>query len=91
MALTQSTMTIRRIDEIVIYESPDGGKTVYSRRQGKVKRTLHHSDPEYEKEQELTRRWLDLKEAVFMADTDKALDYAIQRVEILYALKKDEN
>lgn len=85
------TMTIKRIEEITIYESPDGGKTVYSRTPGESKQSLHHIDSEYEREQKLTRRWLDLKEAVFMADTDKALDYAIERVEILYALKKDEN
>lgn len=84
-------MTIRRIEEITIYESPDGGKTVYSRKPGEANRSVHHIDSEYEKEQKLTRRWLNLKEAVFMADSDKALDYAIERVEILYALKKDED
>lgn len=91
MVLTQFTMTIKRIEEILIYESPDGGKTVYCRRPGESQRALHHIDPVYEKEQELNRRWVNLKEAVYMADSDKALDYAIERVEILYALKKTED
>jgi hypothetical protein len=30
-----------------IYESPDGGKTVYSRDFGDAVRTLEHIDPEY--------------------------------------------
>jgi hypothetical protein len=30
----------------VIYESPDGGKTVYERRMGETERTLAHRDPE---------------------------------------------
>lgn len=84
-------MTTRRIEEILIYETPDGGKTIYSRKPGDAERKLHYVDPEYEKEQRLTRRWIDLKEAIFLADTDKTLDYAIERVEILYALKKNED
>lgn len=83
-------MTIKRIEGL-IYESPDGGKTIYSRRPGKSERTLYHIDPDYKKEQELNRRWTNLKKAVYMADTDKTLDNAIQKVEILYALKKTED
>lgn len=30
-----------------IYESPDGGKTVYVREAGSVKRELHSIDPEF--------------------------------------------
>jgi hypothetical protein len=37
----------------------------------------------------LTQRWANLKEAVFMADSDPALNDAISKVEMLYALIKE--
>ena len=84
-------MIIKGLEEITIYESPDGGRTVYSRKAGETVRTLHWEDPVYKKEQELTSRWVNLKEAVFMADSDPTLNDAINKVELLYALKKKES
>jgi hypothetical protein len=83
-------MIIKSVEEVTIYESPDGGKTVYSRKSGETVRTLHYLDPAYKKESELTQRWANLKEAVFMADSDPTLNDAISKVEVLYALKKKE-
>jgi hypothetical protein len=83
-------MTIKRIDEIIIYESNDGGKTVYSRKSGETDRTLYHQDPMHKKEAELTERWFKLKEIVFHADNDPTLNDALEKLEILYALKKKE-
>ena len=82
---------IRSSEEIIIYESPDGGKTVYARKSGEPpnSRTLHSIDPAWKKEQELNVRWANLKEPVFMADTDPTLNDAISKVEMLYALKKE--
>ena len=77
-------------DEALIYESPDGGKTVYARRLGETVRHLHYVDPAYKKEQELFLRWEALKEAVYMADSDPTLNDAISRVEMIYLLKKGE-
>lgn len=76
------------MQEVVIYESPDGGKTVYARKPGETSRTLYSVDPQWQKEQELNVRWVNLKEAVFMADTDPALNDLIEKVEIYYRLKK---
>lgn len=90
MVLLQFIMIIKRTEEIIIYESPDGGKTVYARKNGETVRHLHSVDPQWKKEQELNLRWLNLKEAVYMADSDITLDDAIEKVEILYALKKKE-
>ena len=86
-------MMIKSTEEILIYESPDGGKTVYSRKMGEpvTSRQLHSVDPVWQKEQELQVRWVNLKPAVFMADSDPTLDDAIKKVEMLYLLKKDEN
>ena len=77
-------------EDRLIFESPDGGKTVYARKSGETERHLHWVDPQYIKEQALFARWEKLKEAVYMADSDVTLDDAIKRVEILYALKKEE-
>lgn len=83
-------MMIKSTEEIIIYESPDGGKTVYARKPGETVRHLHSVDPVWQKEQELSVRWVNLKPAVFMADSDPTLDDAIKKVEMLYLLKKDE-
>ena len=50
-------MIIKSMQEIIIYESPDGGKTVYARKQGETVRHLHSVDPAWQKEQELNVRW----------------------------------
>lgn len=75
-------------DDSLIYESPDGGKTVYARKRGSLDRHLHWEDPVWKKEQELSTRWMKLKEAVFMADSDPTLNDALTKLEMLYALKK---
>jgi hypothetical protein len=82
---------IKSSEEIIIYESPDGGKTVYSRKSGEPhnSRTLHSVDPVWQKEQELKLRWANLKEAVYMADSDPTLNDALTKLEMLYALKKE--
>jgi hypothetical protein len=84
-------MMIKSSEEIIIYESPDGGKTVYSRKSGEPvsSRTLHSIDPAYKKEQELKLRWANLKDIVFLADTDPTLNDALTKLEMLYALKKE--
>ena len=82
---------IKSSEEIIIYESPDGGKSIYSRKLGEPhnSRTLHSIDPAYKKEQELKLRWVNLKEIVYMADSDPTLNDALTKLEILYALKKE--
>lgn len=81
---------IKSSEEIIIYESPDGGKTVYSRKSGDSNRTLSTVDDAYQREQRLSERWVRLKEAVFMAESDITLNDAISKVEMLYALKKKD-
>lgn len=74
----------------LIFESPDNGKTVYARRIGETVRHLHHVDPVWEKERQLYERWERLKPVVYMADVDTTLNDALEKLEILYALKKKE-
>lgn len=71
-----------------IYESPDGGKTVYARKPSETVRHLHWVDPKYLKEKELCERWERLKPVVYLADTDTGLNELLTKLEMLYALKK---
>lgn len=81
-------MMIKSSEEIIIYESPDGGKTVYSRKSGEpvTSRTLHSIDPVYKRDQELKSRWANLKEAVMM--DDPAINDYLEKIEILLELKR---
>jgi hypothetical protein len=79
-------MMIKSSEVLTIYESPDGGKTVYSRKSGEAVRTLHHVDDMYKKEQELAQRWVKLKEAVYL--DDPAINDLIHQIEMIMELKK---
>jgi len=70
----------------MIFESPDGGKTVYSRLPGETVRTLQHIDDLVKKEMALTDRWMKLKDAVFLEDP--VVDNLINQIEVIMELKK---
>lgn len=81
-------MMIKSSEVLTIYESPDGGKTVYSRKSGETDRPLQNrlTDPVWLKEQELAARWAKLKEAVMM--DDPVINDYLEKIEILGCLKK---
>lgn len=79
-------MMIKSVQEIVIYESPDGGKTVYSRHSGSSMRQLHYESDEAR----IAHRWTRFEDIVKLAETEPALNDAIEKVEMLYALLKDK-
>jgi hypothetical protein len=79
-------MMIKSIQEIVIYESPDGGKTVYSRKPGETSRTLHSIDELTKRQIELATRWDKLKEAVYL--DDPVINDLLNQIEVLLELKK---
>jgi hypothetical protein len=72
-----------------IYESPDGGKTVYSREIGKTEKTLEWVDSDFMKslaESMELEQWRDiLKEA----EKSETLKKDIERVKITYHLIKN--
>lgn len=68
----------------LIYESPDGGKTVYSRKIGETERTLVHEDPE----KKYRDRWIKWKDILKESDEQPALADAITKAEMIYALVK---
>jgi len=79
---------IKSHEEIVIYESPDGGKTVYSRKSGSSDRTLIKEDTS----QNYITKWYQWKEILKLAETEPSLANAINKAEMLYViLKKEEN
>ena len=79
---------IRSSEEIIIYESPDGGKTVYSRKSGSSERTMIKEDTS----QHYITKWYEWKEILKLAETEPSLANAINQAEIIYALvKKEQN
>jgi hypothetical protein len=79
---------IKSSEEIIIYESPDGGKTVYSRKSGSSDRTMIKEDTT----QNYITKWYQWKEILKLAETEPSLANAINKAEMLYViLKKEEN
>ena len=79
---------IKSSEEIIIYESPDGGKTVYSRKSGSSDRTMIKEDTT----QNYITKWYEWKEILKLAETEPSLANAIKKAEMLYViLKKEEN
>ena len=81
-------MQVSKVTEVTIFESPDGGRTVYARSPGNLDRKLHWQDPNLQRELaelESQKRWVD----IFQARRDNAeLDRLCEQVEILYELGK---
>lgn len=83
---TNQKMMIKSSEVLTIYESPDGGKTVYSRKSGETARTLHSIDELTKQEEKLSTRWVKLKDAVFM--DDPAINDLIHQIEMIMELKR---
>jgi hypothetical protein len=79
-------MIAKSIEELTIYESPDGGKTIYSRKSGSSYRNLIQEDSNIK----VNQRWLTWKEILKLAETEPSLRDAIEQAEIVYALIKKE-
>ena len=80
-------LKIKSHEEIVIYESPDGGKTVYSRKSGSSDRTMIKEDTS----QNYMTKWYEWKEILKLAETEPSLANAINKAEMLYVILKKEN
>ena len=73
----------------MIFESPDGGKTVYSREAGQIDRTLYSIDDDI-KDMFVTMRedklWGEIRRA---ARTNKTLQEALDHAIMIYKLSKE--
>lgn len=70
-----------------IFESPDGGHTVYQRMSGKQRRRLISNDDR----SRLAQQRLSWADILIDAQTDPALRYMIEQVEIYHALRYNSN
>lgn len=71
-----------------IFESPDGGRTVYSREIGSTEKNFEWEDPEEARVKERLRESKEWLNILLAADTNPALREAIERVKIIYHLSK---
>jgi hypothetical protein len=82
-------MIVNKITEYTVFESPDGGETVYARMPGSSERVkITESDRVRDLKQDMTdtQLWHDIRQT---AKTNTALQEAIDRVILLYHLSKD--
>jgi hypothetical protein len=81
---------IKSITEVTIYESPDGGKTVYSRKNGSTMRQLHSISSDLETEMDRVEREAQWMAILKLSERSPALQEAVDRAIILYELQKSE-
>ena len=78
-------MQVSRIQEIVIFESPDGGQTIYQRNSGSGLRELVT-----EKNKTLIsfQQWQDI---IKLSKTNLAIKESLDQLIVLYELSKEDN
>lgn len=81
-----SIMTTKKVEEIIIYESPDGGKTVYVRNSLSGERKIVKIDESKIKE----FRWFKWKEILKLSENNPSLANAIKQAELIYEIIKQE-
>lgn len=81
-------MIIKNIEEITIFESPDGGKTIYSRKSGETDRTLVWEDPEAKKEKLFQQRWVEWRDILTASKDNPGLADLVEKAEVYYRLLK---
>ena len=82
-------MMVNKITEVTIFESPDGGRTVYARKPGTIERKLYSQDPALQqelKDLENSKRWVEILQA---RRDNPELDHLCEQVEILYELGRN--
>ena len=66
----------------LVYESPDGGRTVYSRKTGETERTL------VQEAIDANQRWKKWRDILNASPEHPSLEDAIQKAEMIYELVK---
>ena len=79
-------------DDKFIYESPDGGKTVYARPLGSdlSKRMKVFEDPEHLKEKAFYERWHKFRDILQASENSATLRNLLEQAETIYELVKDD-
>ena len=89
VVLNTYIMTLNKITEVVIYESPDGGHTVYARNTRSNTRTLHSQSSKLTQELaelEKQKRW---QEILATRDNNPEINRLCEQIEIVYELSKN--
>ena len=76
-------------EKTYIYESPDGGQTVYRRLPLSLERELHYQTPAKQKEMARTNKRAQWRMILEAAETDPVLQDLLDRAEVYYELKKE--
>ena len=74
-----------------IYESPDGGDTVYKRKIGSTDRLLHHIDEKKKMQDALEAQWLVWKQILLAGHTNPALQQLLEQARIVYELSRADD
>lgn len=79
-------MIIKNIEELTIFESPDGGKTIYARKSGQdhTQRVCIQEDPE-KKDRD---RWLEWRDILAASKGNQGLADLVEKAETFYRLLK---
>ena len=88
LALNTHIMMVNKITEAVIYESPDGGETVYVSEHGSTQKKLHSESVRAIDIKDQLREdqlWAQIRQA---AKTNPAIQDALERVRVIYQLSK---
>lgn len=81
-------MIVKKITEATIYESPDGGETIYIREQGSETRRLHSESPraiDLKEQIQEDKLWGNIRRA---AKTNPTLKRALDEAVLIYNLSK---
>ena len=73
-----------------IFESPDGGDTIYRRRPGQTQRELYKVSEKKTQQNSVMAEWIQWKDILESAQHNPALQDAIDRVKIIYALGQND-
>jgi hypothetical protein len=84
---TESHKKIGYPETVLIYESPDNGKTVYARLPGSTERYLVHTHPSIAIKAQRSKRSNRLLKIMDLSEDDPTLDDALKSLEALYILK----
>jgi hypothetical protein len=74
----------------MIFESPDGGKTVTIRASHTLNKQTLDLDPLHKEQVELDEKWIMWKDILWASQTNPVLKESLDRVQIIYELSRRE-
>lgn len=78
---------IKSLEDIYIYETPDGGRTVYRRRPNSTDREIIREDPE----RKYIEQWNNWRDILRASRDNVTLRDAVEKAELIYTLIKNED